>query len=201
MSALIASLLMVARLSSGDLLGRAEAEYANSSFARALEFSESALSEGGTTRAQRIAAYRIAAFSLIALGNQAGAKIKLRLWLLEEPDAKMTTGTSPKVRRLFEEVRAALAVESKSIAASIPTSAPASAPVKIASPNGASSSASTQPVFLQPPPSEVGPRAPAKLPAWSWVVIGIGSAAVIGAAAGAAYALTRPTELVVRVEP
>ena len=91
----------------GDLVDRGIGMYLEGRYEKAMELLYKALdfNEKDLGRNRRLGALSYLAFCQIALGDMAGARENFRILLKMEPDYRLPAGTSPKLVKVFEDVR------------------------------------------------------------------------------------------------
>jgi tetratricopeptide (TPR) repeat protein len=91
----------------GELVDRGIGMYLEGRYEKAMELLYKALdyNEKDLGRNRRLGALSYLAFCQIALGDMAGARENFKTLLAMEPDYRLPAGTSPKLVKVFEDVR------------------------------------------------------------------------------------------------
>jgi tetratricopeptide (TPR) repeat protein len=144
--------LAAAQEKPGDLVDRGIGMYLEGRYEKAMELLYKALdyNEKDLGRNRRLGALSYLAFCQIALGDMPGARENFKSLLTVEPTYQLPAGTSPKIVKVFEDVRAKM-------------------PKKIA----------TKPVIEEkPPPGVIPPEKKPEKPKessstwWIWTIVG-----------------------------
>jgi tetratricopeptide (TPR) repeat protein len=99
--------LAAAQEKPGELVDRGIGMYLEGRYEKAMELLYKALdyNEKDLGRNRRLGALSYLAFCQIALGDMAGARENFKTLLAMEPDYRLPAGTSPKLVKVFEDVR------------------------------------------------------------------------------------------------
>lgn len=108
---LVVCLLSGSALADGAMLERARRLYADLRYDEAAALLEGALDEGALSGDERREALLLAGIVEVIRGNDAGARTHFRTLLEEAPGTTLPSGLSPKITRVFEEVKELVAAE------------------------------------------------------------------------------------------
>lgn len=110
------SLLFAVVFAAASPLAELEHLYTESRYPEALAVADALVSNEKTSPADRLAARLIAGYCHVVLGNTDAARAHFRAVLRADPTRRLPATVSPKLSRMFEEERAALAKEPGMIA-------------------------------------------------------------------------------------